>query len=444
VNPQRHKTFSHGVHPREAKEATAHAPIRRFPFAPFLFLLLSQHTGKPSRPVVREGEEVVRGQPIAEADGFVSVPIHAPATGLIRKVGSALDADGKMAPAIIVEPYPASDQKVAWGQPVDPESLAPAEIVQAIQKMGMVGLGGAAFPAHVKFTPPEGKHVDTLIINGCECEPYLTADHRVMMEFTEKIVIGTRLVQKALGAKRAIIALESNKPDAAAAFEARLAGDAQVSVAVLATKYPQGAEKLLTKALLGLEIPSGGLPADIGVMCSNVATAAEIGTLLPLGQGLIERVITITGQGVARPGNYLIPLGTPLNFVLDHVGLLREAREVIFGGPMMGKGVAFLETPITKGVSGIVVMTEEELAPQRQIYPCIRCGHCLEACPLHLNPSRLGLLARKNEFEAMAERQHLFDCFECGCCTYVCPSSIPLVQHFRIAKAVLRKKRAAA
>ncbi len=444
MNPRRHKTFSHGVHPREAKEATARAPIRRFPFAPFLFLLLSQHTGKPSRPIVREGEDVVRGQPIAEADGFVSVPIHAPATGVIRKVGFALDADGKMAPAIIVEPYPASDQRVEWGRPVDPDGLAPAEIVQAIQNMGMVGLGGAAFPTHVKFTPPEGKHVDTLIINGCECEPYLTADHRVMVEFTEKVIIGTRLVQKALGAKRAIIAIESNKPDAAAAFEARLAGDAEVSVAVLATKYPQGAEKLLTKALLGLEIPSGGLPADISVMCSNVATAAEIGTLLPLGQGLIERVITITGQGVARPGNYLIPLGTPLNFVLDHVGLLREAREVIFGGPMMGKGVAFLETPITKGVSGIVVMTQEELAHQRQIYPCIRCGHCLGACPLHLNPSRLGLLARKNEFETMDERQRLFDCFECGCCSYVCPSNIPLVQYFRIAKAVLREKRAAA
>jgi electron transport complex protein RnfC len=427
VNLQRHKSFSHGVHPVEAKEATSHAPIRRFPFAPFLFLLLSQHAGKPARPIVREGEEVVRGQPIAEADGFVSVPIHAPASGVIRKVGFALDADGKMAPAIVVEPYPGSDQKVEWGQPVDPDRLAPTEIVQAIQDMGMVGLGGAAFPTHVKFTPPEGKHVETLIINGCECEPYLTADHRVMLELAEKIVIGTRLIQKALGARRAIIAIEANKPDAAADFSARLADDPDVSVAVLRTKYPQGAEKLLTKALLHREIPSGGLPADIGVMCSNVATAAEIGMLLPLGQGLIERVITITGQGVARPGNYLIPLGTPLNFVLDH-----------------GKGAAFLETPITKGVSGIVVMTAQELGAKRPIYPCIRCGECLSACPLYLNPSRLGLLARKNEFEVMAEGFHLFDCFECGCCTYVCPSNIPLVQHFRIAKVVLREKRAAA
>ena len=439
----RHKSFSHGVHPAEAKEATRDMPIRRFPFAPFLVLLLSQHAGRPAVPVVREGQEVVRGQPVAAADGFVSVPIHAPATGVIKKVGHALDASGKMAPAIILEPFPASGQETAWGSPVDVETLAPAETIQRIQDMGMVGLGGAAFPAHVKFTPPEGEHIDTFIVNGCECEPYLTADHRVMLEFPREILLGTRLVQKALGAKRTIIGIEANKADAAERLRSLLNGSGDISVQTLETKYPQGAEKMLTKALLKREIPSGKLPANVGVMVSNVTTIAEIGTLLPLGQGLIERVITISGRGVKRPGNYLMPLGTPLSFVLDEVGLDGHAREVLVGGPMMGKGVAFLETPITKGVSGIIAMTGPELPGGRRVYPCIKCAECVSACPMHLNPSALGILARKGAYDSMAEQYHLFDCFECGCCAYVCPANIPLVQHFRVAKEILREAQAA-
>jgi electron transport complex protein RnfC len=441
---RRHKTFPHGVHPREAKEATSGRPIRRFPFAPFLVLMLSQHAGKPARPVVREGQEVVRGQPVAEADGFVSVPIHAPAAGVIKRIGPTLDADGKMSQAIILETFPGSDQRTNWGRTVDVERLSGEEIVRAIQETGMVGLGGAAFPTHVKFTPPEGKHVDTLIVNGCECEPYLTADHRVMLEYTDEILLGTRLVTRALGAERAIIAIESNKPDAAEAFRARAGVNGEVSVEVLETKYPQGAEKMLATALLNREIPSGGLPVDVGIMCSNVTTLAEIGTLLPRGQGLIERVITITGEAVERPGNYMMPVGTPLAFALEQVGLQGEGREVIFGGPMMGKGVAFMETPITKAVSGILVLGKPQLAAKRRIYPCIRCGECVRSCPMHLNPSALGILARKNEFEPMGEDYHLFDCFECGCCSYVCPSNIPLVQQFRIAKQVIREKGAAA
>ncbi len=440
---RRLKTFPHGVHPPHAKGATSHLPIRRFPFAPFLVLLLSQHTGKPAKPVVREGQEVVRGQPVAAADGFVSVPIHAPATGVIKKIGFALDVSGKMAPAIVLEPYPGSDQDTTWERPVDVERLEPSEIVQAIQDMGMVGLGGAAFPAHVKFTPPDGRHIDTLLINGCECEPYLTADHRVMLEYTGEVLAGTKLVQKALGAERAIIAIESNKPDAVAAFRGLAGRNGNVTVEVLETKYPQGAEKMLTKALLNREIPAGGLPAHVGVMVSNVTTAAEIGALLPRGRGLIERVITVTGGGVKRPGNYLMPVGTPLSFVLEHVGMEGEAREVIFGGPMMGKGVAFLETPITKGVSGILVVKAEELPGGKQIFPCIKCASCVSACPMRLNPSMLGILARKSAYEAMADNYHLFDCFECGCCAYVCPAHIPLVQQFRVAKEMVKQLRAA-
>lgn len=439
----RHKTFAHGVHPPYAKDATRHRPIRRFPFAPFLVLLLSQHAGKPARPVVREGQEVMRGQPVAEADGFVSAPIHAPATGVVKKIGFALDAGGKMAPAIVMEPFPGSDQEMAWGEPVDADALAPAEIVRRIQAMGMVGLGGAGFPAHVKFTPPKGQSVDTLIVNGCECEPFLTADHRVMVEYPDRVLAGTRLVKKALGAERAIIAIEANKPDAVAAFRELPGLNGSISVEVLETKYPQGAEKMLTAALLKREIPSGGLPAQAGVMVSNVTTVAEIGTLLPRGQGLIERVITVGGQGVTRPGNYLIPVGTPLSFVLEQVGVEGGAREVLFGGPMMGRGVAFVETPITKPVSGILVLTAPELPRAGRTRPCIKCGYCVTACPMHLNPSMLGILARKEQFEAAADHYRLFDCFECGCCAFVCPSNIPLVQHFRVAKEIVRELRAA-
>ena len=219
-----------------------------------------------------------------------------------------------------------------------------------------------------------------------------------------------------------------------------------ISVKVCRTKYPQGAEKMLTAALLGREIPSGGLPADVGVMCSNVTTLAEIGELLPVGRGLIERVVTITGGGIERPGNYRIPIGTPLDFVLDTVGLKDDAFEVVFGGPMMGKGVTYLEIPITKGVSGILVLSESEVgekAERKPVFPCIRCGACVDACPIFLNPSRLGLLAKAKQYDLMSEKFHLFDCFECGCCTYVCPSNIPLVHHFRLAKQALRERRAA-
>ncbi|MDH5720136.1 MAG: electron transport complex subunit RsxC [Spirochaetia bacterium] len=439
-------SFKHGIHPPEKKEISADKSIKRFPFAPYLVIHLAQHIGKPAKAIVKEGQEVQRGQKIAEADGFVSVPMHSPATGVIKKIAPMLDFDGKMSPSIIIEPHPGSDQNVLVGREVEPDSLTPEEIVKAVQEMGMVGLGGAAFPSHVKFSPPKDKPVQTLIINGAECEPYLTSDYRVMLEQAKRILRGIKIVMKALGAKETIIGIEDNKKDAAQVLKDAISVDDSavkyVKVEVLKTKYPQGAEKMLTKALVNKEIPSGGLPADIGVMVSNIATVSEIGELLPKGQGLIERVVTISGKGVDNPGNYLIPMGTPLEFVLKHAGVNEKARHVIFGGPMMGKSAAYLEMPITKGASGILVMTEEEHAPKKQkVYPCIRCGECVNACPLFLNPSRLGILARNDEFDKMAEDYNLNDCFECGSCTYVCPSNIPLVQYFRVAKKVLREGR---
>ncbi len=400
---------------------------------------LSQHVGAPSVPVVREGQEVARGELLARADGFVSVAQHAPASGLVRRIGLAPSIAGRMSEAVFLEPYPASTQEVADGEPCRLDDASPDDIIAAIQAAGIVGLGGAAFPTHVKLKPPEGRKLDTLILNGVECEPYLTTDHRVMLEHGGDIFMGIRYLLKATGAARAIIGIEANKLDAAAALDAGRPGDIDVTTAVVRVKYPQGAEKMLITAVLGEEVPSGGLPSDIGVVVVNVATAAEIGRLLPRGRGIQERVVTITGPAVGRKGNYRVPIGTPLRFALEHADLSDDVSRVFLGGPMMGQALSSLDIPITKGTSGFVAFTSAETGAPRREYPCIRCAYCVDACPVHLNPAQLGVLAKNGEYDRMAEEFHLMDCFECGSCSYVCPSHIPLVQRFREAKAILRQ-----
>jgi electron transport complex protein RnfC len=373
--------------------------------------------------------------------------MHAPATGVVERVGLARDVRGGMSAAVIIRVYPGASQDVLYGTEVDIERMTPEEIVKAVQETGVVGLGGAAFPTHVKLAVPKGKSVDTVIVNGCECEPYLTTDHRVMVEYPDNVFMGARIVMRAMGAERVIVGVESNKPDAVKVLRAHLPDGEPFSVEACETKYPQGAEKMLIKSLLNREVPSGGLPVDAGTAVFNVATLAQIGDLLPKRRGLIERVVTVTGPGVTKPGNYLMALGTPLRFVLDQCGFKgEEATEVILGGPMMGTDIGLLDIPVTKGVTGILALTKEGLpgVDGRRLYPCIRCGSCVDACPIHLNPSQLGSLARKAEYKVMADRFYLMDCFECGCCSYVCPSNIPLVQYFRVAKAMNRRRKAPA
>jgi electron transport complex protein RnfC len=350
-----------------------------------------------------------------------------------------------MVPGIFLEPFPGSTQEVVEGVPCPWETASREEIIQAVQEAGVVGLGGAAFPTHVKLSIPEGKHVDTLILNGAECEPYLTTDHRVMLEQRDDIYQGTRYLLKVTGAERAILGIEANKPDAAAHLRAAVPADLPFEVEVLPVKYPQGAEKMLITAILGREVPSGALPIDVHAICINVATAAELGRLLPRGRGIQERVITITGPAVKDKGNYRIPIGTPLRFLLSQVGVAEDVDRVFLGGPMMGQAASSLDISITKGTSGVVAWGDAEAdKTHQQVYPCIRCGYCLEACPMFLNPSQLGILALVEEYERMATDHHLLDCFECGSCSFVCPSHIPLVQHFRMAKAGVRKAWAAA
>lgn len=434
-------TFAHGIHPVAHKEATADLAIRRIPFAKQMIVPLAQHLGAPAKAIVRVGQEVVRGEPIAEPGGFVSVPMHSPVTGVVKSIDTLVaTASGPKTPAIIIDTYTASDQKVLFECTADIRQLPPEELVRAVQASGMVGLGGAAFPSHVKLLPPEGMSIETIIINGCECEPYLTCDHRIMLEYTDKLILGIQMVVKAVAAKRAIIGVEDNKSDAFSLIQSKLPSDGSISCELVETKYPQGAEKMLINSLLNKEVPSGGLPAEIGVAVYNVGTMAQLGDLLPQSRGLIERVVTVSGYGVNKPGNYLVPIGTPLRFVLEQVGLKDDFSKIIMGGPMMGMTTASLDVPITKGVSGIVVLEAPEAKSEKpQVFPCIKCGACLAACPLYLNPSMLGQLAMVRDYQTMESAYHLNDCFECGCCSYVCPSNIPLTQYVRIAKAIKRQ-----
>jgi len=437
----RRPTFRHGIHPPESKDATSGLPIRQFPFAPVLVIPLQQHIGRPAVPLVREGQEVVRGQRIARADGFVSVALHAPASGVIERIDLVPSQSGKRVPGVFLRPFPSSTQEVVEGEPVHPDA-EPDAIVAAIQEAGIVGLGGAAFPTHVKLKVPEGKNVDALIVNGVECEPWLTTDHRVMLEQAADVFMGIRYLRRVAAPARVIVAIEANKLDAAEHLRVSRPPDlADVEIAVLPVKYPQGAEKMLITALLGREVPSGGLPLDVGALCVNVATTAEIGRLLPHGRGIQERVITISGPAIRRQGNYRIPIGTPLRFLLETVGVEDDLSRVFLGGPMMGPSASTLDVSIVKGTSGVVAFTEREtgrLHAQPE-YPCIRCADCVEACPLGLDPSGLGLLAKRGEHQRMADELHLMDCFECGACSYVCPAHIPLVQRFRVAKAAVRR-----
>jgi electron transport complex protein RnfC len=436
-------TFRHGVHPPETKHLTEKLPVRRMPFPEEIVLPLRQHAGKPATLLVKVGDQVERGDKIAEADGFVSVPIHASAAGTVKDIRLCPHPDGSMAESVIIAVDRFSPQIPRPRIVPNWAGLGPKQVVEEVQKGGVVGLGGAAFPTHVKLLPPDEFPVHTLIINGAECEPYLTTDHRTMVEYPERVQFGIRIMMKALGVERAVIGIEKNKPDAIARLTETLPEDLDVSVLPLTVKYPQGAEKMLIKVVTGREVPSGKLPMHVGVVVQNVGSIACIGEIFETGYPLIERVVTVTGPGVRRPSNLLVPVGTRLRDVLEFCdGLTEDAVQIVFGGPMMGAAQPDLDTPLIKGTTGVVVLTNKE-ARSVERYPCIHCGRCLESCPVFLNPSLLGTLAETGRYEEM-EASNLMDCMLCGCCSYVCPSHIPLSQMFALGKNMLRKRQAVA
>jgi electron transport complex protein RnfC len=436
-------TFQHGVHPPDSKSLTEHIAVRRMPFPKRVALPLRQHAGNPAKPLVSKGDHVERGDKIAEADGFVSVPVHASAAGTVVDIDWWPHQDGSMAEAIIIDLDEFSAQMPRPRMIPDWSGLTPDQVRQEVQNAGVVGLGGAAFPTHVKLAPPKDTPIEWLLVNGAECEPYLTTDHRTMVEYPERVHFGIRIMMQTLGVRRAVIGVEMNKPDAIEALERTRPDDIDVTIQPLVVKYPQGAEKMLIQVVTGKEVPSGKLPMHVGAVVQNVGSIATIAEIFETGLPLIERIVTVTGPGVVRPSNLIVPVGTLLVDVLDFCGgITDDAAEIVFGGPMMGSSQPDMRTPLIKGTTGVVVLTDKEVKPKKT-YPCIKCGHCLDSCPVFLNPSALGILAQAGRYEEMVD-MHLMDCMLCGSCSYVCPSNIPLSQMFALGKSALKRKQSAA
>ncbi|HOU54688.1 MAG TPA: electron transport complex subunit RsxC [Myxococcota bacterium] len=444
------RTFRGGVHPEEHKDRTAGRSVETMPLPGRVVLPLRQHLGAPAKAVVKVGQRVAEGEVVAEAGGYVSAPIHAPIAGEVTAIARHRHPGGFTTDAVVIEareaPPADAPEGASWPPepvrmpPLDPDRASPEDLRNRVRDAGIVGLGGATFPTHVKLAPPPEKPVDTLVINGAECEPYLTCDHRVMLEETDLVVDGIRILRRILGVDRVLVGIEDNKPDAIDRLSAAFAGDPAVSVQACRVKYPQGAEKQLIRALTGRVVPAPpGLPMDVGVVVQNVATAAAVSRAVRQGIPLIERVVTVSGPSIAEPKNLRVRIGTPLaDLVASCGGLTSPPGRVVMGGPMMGVAQVDLEVPVVKGSSGFLFLpapSEEELWPG----PCLRCGRCVDICPLGLAPAIIAWHLEAGDLDG-AERLHVRDCMECGSCAWVCPADRYLVQWFRIAKARLHER----
>lgn len=429
------KTFSGGLHPPGLKTASD-KKIERLPVPDRVVLHVSQHIGAPAKPTFKITDQVKYGQCIAEPGGFVSAPIHATVSGKIIGVGNFMHPFGIPSPAIAIERNP--DEPERSYECENGFNLPIEQIKKRIQDSGVVGLGGATFPTHVKLSPPDSKPIDTVILNGVECEPALTSDHRLMIEQPERVINGLKLIMKVLNAKRGIIGIELNKLDAIKLLNEHVANEENIVIQPLEVKYPQGSEKQLIYACINKEVPSGKLPMDIGVVVQNVASAAAISDAVNCNKPLVEKVVTLSGNCVKNPGNYLVRLGTTVVQFIEMAGGLKEdveLKKVIMGGPMMGLALFDLHVPIIKGTSGILCWDADEAKSAKET-SCLRCGSCIKACPMRLMPQHLRLLVEKQNWEA-ADRFGLLDCVECGCCAYTCPAGLPLVQTFKMGKKVV-------
>ena len=429
------KTFSKGgVHPAENK-LTANKPIEKAGLPKQVTIPIAQHIGAPSKPVVKKKDQVKVGDVIAKSEGFVSANIHSSVSGTIAKIDNALDPSGFRKPCVII-----NVEGDEWNDNIDttPDlikdfSLSAQEIRDKVSEAGIVGLGGATFPSHVKLSVPEGKKVDTLIINGVECEPYLTSDHRVMLERTEEMLTGIQLLKNALGVNRVLIGIENNKPDALEHIQNIVSDKEGIEVYPLKVKYPQGGEKQLIKALINREVPSGGLPLDVGVVVHNVGTSLAVYEAVQKNKPLVERVVTVTGKSLKKPSNFMVRIGTPVKDIIEAAGGLPEdTGKVVNGGPMMGKALNSLDIPVVKGTSGILVIPAKEAKRDKE-QNCIRCAKCVSVCPMGLEPYLLKQLAQLEKFEAL-EKNDVMDCMECGSCAFDCPANIPLLDYIRYGK----------
>ena len=422
-------TFKSGIHPIDSKYYTESLKIESLPIPKEVFIPLQQHIGAPCKAVVEIGEEVRIGQVIGAVDAYVSSSVHATISGKVKAIGKFAHPTGSRTEMVHII---ASDEEEPNGvyTEFDWTNLPIDEIKSRIKNAGIVGLGGAAFPTHVKLNPPENKPIDTFILNGCECEPFLTADHRLMLETPNEILKGMAIIMKVLGVKKGYVGIESNKPDAIESMQ-KAVSKYGFEIVTVKTKYPQGAEKMLIKAIKKRKVPTGGLPMDVGVVVQNVGTAAAVANAVSYEKPLTQRIVTVTGNGIKEPKNLLVTIGTRFSDVIEYCGgLIEDTAQVFMGGPMMGIAQYDLSVPVIKATSGIVCTTD-----YKQIEPiaCIGCGSCVKSCPMFLMPTRLAHLSLMRHW-SNADKMGIMNCIECGSCAYVCPSSIPLVQWIRVGK----------
>ena len=433
IREKRLDGFYGGVHPTEGKEMSEHADLIPFPEPDVVVIPLSMHAGKPAEPLVKAGDHVRVGQKIGEQAGFISAPVHASVSGTVLAVEPRRHpALGPGVLSVVIQ----NDKLGTVDDSVHPqgdiEALSPAEIVEIVKDKGIVGMGGAGFPAYVKLQP--GKPIDAVLLNGCECEPLLTADHKVLLHYADDVIYGLRAIMKAAGAPRGVIVIEDNKPDAIALLREKAAGYENIEVLEVHVKYPQGAEKMLIKRVLGRSVPSGGLPADAGAVVSNVSSAKAIADAIRTGMPLIERVVCVTGERVRTPGNYIVKVGTSFREILDHCGgVVGDGVTVKMGGPMMGIPQTELDVPVIKSTNGVIACETDRTAPVE----CIKCGRCADVCPMELSPLYFAKYVDTGNLQGLKE-QNIMDCIECRCCEYICSSKIPLVTKIREGKAAVR------
>ena len=425
------KTFKGGIHPDDKKRNSNFIEIENFSAPKTMIYPVQQHIGKPANVVVNVGDDVKIGQLIAGADGYVSANIHASVSGKVTAIKPCLHPNGNMINSIIVENDFKEEYIQDFNDQKDVEKLSKEEIINIVKDAGIVGMGGAAFPTHVKLKP--ASEIDTLIVNGAECEPYITSDHRVMLEHPKCILTGIKAAMKAVGAKNAFVGIESNKPDAIEKLKEIFSEVENINVVPVLAKYPQGSEKQMINAITGRQVPSGGLPSDVGVVVLNIDTVWAIADVINKGLPLIYRIVTLSGGAVKQPKNYLVRLGTPVKDIIETAGgFSQEPAKIILGGPMMGNAVYSTDVPIIKGTGAIIALTEKEIKSTEPTV-CIRCAKCVDACPMHLQPLMLRAYSIKNDYEKL-KKFHILDCMECGACAYICPGRQNPVQYIRNAK----------
>lgn len=436
-------TFQGGIHPDDNKSYTNNIPINVLDGVNEHVFPLQQHIGAPLTPVVEIGSPVKVGTKLADTDAFVSAPLHSSVSGTVKTIEKRLHPSGVPVMSIVVEndgEYFVDDSVCPRGKLSD---LSPDDIRKIVREAGIVGMGGAGFPTHVKLSPPKEKKIEYVIVNGAECEPYLTSDHRVLLETPDLVLFGLQAVMRVFGLSEGYIGIEQNKPDAILLIEKKLHDYTGIKLCELRTKYPQGAEKQLIKAITGREVPSGSLPADVGAVVINVDTAVAIATAIQKGMPSIRRIVTVSGDAVAQPANFEVRLGVPFRYLFEKAGgFKKEPEKIIMGGPMMGQAQISLDIPVVKGTSALLAFSRD-MTVYDESAACMRCGKCVKACPMHLMPLYLNMYAQLGDWE-MCEKYHILDCIECGACSYLCPGRQHPVQNLRVAKQkVLELKRKA-